>query len=154
MAYPERTRRKKPKHQLVNANWRGDVSTFKLWWRYANPSKIGLDPNVLRSRPILEGFIWNHRKIMLISPAKCTNRLIFGNCRTFFSWLVLFGYTSLSHNFTNLVFVTSSHLFSVKLYPIIFVKRSCHSRQLSLNTLHTCGLGRIPHEIHKVGLCV
>ena len=45
-----------------------------------------------------------------VSPPTCTNQLILE--RGLFH-LVLSGYSNLSHNFTNLVFLTSSLLFSI-----------------------------------------
>ena len=59
-----------------------------------------------------------------ISTPICTNRLIFRKC-TFF--LFFSGYSNYmgSHNFTNLVFVTSSPLFSITIQNIWWLMSKC-----------------------------
>ena len=79
--------KKKPlaKNQPSWANWLGDISNF---------------------------YNWSHWSItMLMSPCQLTLTGWFWQVNI--SHLCLSGYANLSHNFTNLVFVTSSLLFSI-----------------------------------------
>ena len=60
-------------------------------------------------RPVLEKFTWSNRNIM--GPISSHQHQFVPTSSFLASILVLCGYANLSHNFTNLIFLTSSLLF-------------------------------------------
>ena len=92
-------------NQSVSAKWWGDISIGLLWWLHTNPCKT---IQAISRRINFESSEYN---VAYISSPVYINRLIFLASEQF--RLVLFGYANQSHNFTNLVFVKLSLLFSV-----------------------------------------
>jgi len=101
------------KKQPFIANWRGDMCTFNPLMTPYKSFENCLGSKRLRSSPILDELVWSHWSVtLLISPHQFALTGFFWQVNIFH--LVLSWYANLSHNFTTLVFVTSSLLFSSK----------------------------------------